>query len=357
MGCVIDSGTSCFFGPFFLMQLSEFDFPFDPSLVALQPVSPRDHARLLLLDRTTQQLAHRNVADLPELLAPGDLLVVNDTKVLAARVPGFKKQTGTPIEVLFVRDLGEGRWEIMVKGTFHIGQVIEFDQQSRATIVKRDAVGTEVIVESSVPLTRLFETRGVMPLPPYIKRAATPDDLGWYQTVFAKHAGAIAAPTAGLHFTEELFQRLKVSGINVATVTLHVGPGTFKPVMAERVEDHLMGEEVFRVGEETANMIVQTKYAGGRVVAVGTTVVRALETVMKEKGKMIPLSGESRLFMTPGFQFKVVDALMTNFHLPRTTLLMLVSAFAGIKRIRSAYEEAVRERYRFYSYGDAMLIL
>lgn len=339
------------------MQLSEFDFPFDPSLVALQPVSPRDHARLLLLDRATQQLVHRHVADLPELLEPGDLLVVNDTKVLAARVPGIKKQTGTPIEVLFVRDLGEGRWEIMVKGTFHIGQVIEFDEQSRATIVKRDAGGTEVIVESPVPVTRLFETRGVMPLPPYIKRAATSDDLGWYQTVFAKHAGAIAAPTAGLHFTEELFQRLKVSGINVATVTLHVGPGTFKPVTTERVEDHPMGEEVFRVGEETAHTILQTKHAGGRVVAVGTTVVRALETVMKEKGRMIPMSGESRLFMTPGFQFKVVDALMTNFHLPRTTLLMLVSAFAGIKQIRSAYEEAVRERYRFYSYGDAMLIL
>ncbi len=339
------------------MQLSEFDFPFDPSLVAVQPVSPRDHARLLLLDRTTQQLVHRQVADLPELLKPGDLLVVNDTKVLAARVPGIKKQTGTPIEVLFVKDLGEGRWDIMVKGTFHIGQVIEFDRQSRATIVKRDAVGTEVIVESPVPVTQLFETRGVMPLPPYMKRAATPDDLCWYQTVFAKHAGAIAAPTAGLHFTEELFQRLTASGITVATVTLHVGPGTFKPVTAERIEDHHMGAEAFTLTEETAEAIAQTKRAGGRVVAVGTTVVRTLETVMKEKGKVIPMSGESRLFVTPGFQFKAVDALMTNFHLPKTTLLMLVAAFAGIEPIRRAYEEAVRERYRFYSYGDAMLIL
>jgi len=338
------------------MQLSEFDFPFDPSLVASQPVIPRDRARLLVVDRATQQLTHRHVADLPTLLEPGDLLVVNDTKVMAARVPGTKKPTGTPVEVLFVRDLGEGRWEIMVKGSFHVGQVIEFDQQSRATIVKRDAAGTEVVVDSPAPVTQLFEARGVMPLPPYIKRAATQEDHRWYQTVFAKHAGAIAAPTAGLHFTEELFQRLNASGINVATVTLHVGPGTFKPVTTERVEDHQMGAEAFTISNETVKAIQETKKIGGRIVAVGTTVVRTLETVAKENGEVVPIPGESRLFITPGFEFKVVDALMTNFHLPRTTLLMLVSAFAEIEPIRRAYEEAVKERYRFYSYGDAMLI-
>ena len=196
-----------------------------------------------------------------------------------------------------------------------------------------------------------------MPLPPYMKRAATQEDHRWYQTVFAKHEGAIAAPTAGLHFTEELFARLREAAINVATVTLHVGPGTFKPVTAERIEDHQMGGEVFHIGEETAKAIIETKRADGRVVAVGPTVVRTLETVAQAKGETIPMSGESRLFVTPGFQFKIVDALMTNFHLPRTTLLMLVSAFAGINQIRSTYAEAVRERYRFYSYGDAMLIL
>lgn len=339
------------------MQLSEFDFPFDPSLVALEPVSPRDRARLLVLSRATQQRRHHHVADLPELLNRGDLLVVNDTKVLAARVPGVKKPTGTPVEVLFVRDLGGNRWDIMVKGTFRVGQVIEFDQQCSATIVKRDATGTEVLVESLVSVTRLFEERGMMPLPPYIKRAPTQEDGTWYQTVFAKHGGAIAAPTAGLHFTEELFKRLREAGVNVATITLHVGPGTFKPVTTERIEDHQMGREVFHVSPETAAMITQTKRAGGRVVAVGTTVVRTLETVMKEKNGMVPLSGESRLFITPGFEFKVVDALMTNFHLPKTTLLMLVSAFAGIDSIRRVYEEAISERYRFYSYGDAMLIL
>jgi len=339
------------------MQLSEFDFPFDPSLVAPEPVSPRDCARLLLLDRQADRLVHRRVADLPCLLHPGDLLVVNDTKVLAARVSGIKQPTGTPVDVLFVKDLGEGRWEILVKGPFRVGQIIEFDRQSHATVVKRDGTSTEVIVESPVPVSRLFESRGVMPLPPYIKRASTRKDHCWYQTVFAKHAGAIAAPTAGLHFTEELFGRLHDAGIQVAAVTLHVGPGTFKPVTTERVEDHQMGAETFTISEETAKAIQETKRTGGRVVAVGTTVVRTLETVANEKGKIVSMSGESRLFITPGFQFKVVDALMTNFHLPRTTLLMLVSAFAGIEPIRRAYEEAVKERYRFYSYGDAMLIL
>lgn len=338
------------------MQLSDFDFPFDPILVALQPVSPRDRARLLLLEKPTQQLVHHHVADLPALLKPGDLLVLNDTKVLAARVLGIKKPVGTPVEVLFVRDMGKGRWEIMVKGAFRIGQVIEFNQHSRATIVKRDATGTEAMMDSPEPVAQLFETQGVMPLPPYIKRVATPDDRHWYQTVFAKHVGAIAAPTAGLHFTDELLHRLTTSKINVATVTLHVGPGTFKPVTAERIEDHRMGAEAFTMTEDTANAIAQTKRAGGRVVAVGTTVVRTLETIVQEHGEIIPMSGESRLFITPGFQFKVVDALMTNFHLPRTTLLMLVSAFAGADPIRKAYAEAVKERYRFYSYGDAMFI-
>lgn len=339
------------------MQLSEFDFPFDPSLVALQPVSPRDRARLLLVDGVRKQFAHQHVADLPGLLKPGDLLVVNDTKVMAARVPGIKKSTGTPVEVLFVKELGDRRWEIMVKGTFRVGQVIEFDRQSHATIVKRDATGTEIAVQSPVPVTQLLDERGVMPLPPYIKRIPTPEDHRWYQTIFAKREGAIAAPTAGLHFTEDLFQRLREAAVDVATVTLHVGAGTFKPVTTEQIEDHQMGGEVFHVSEDTAKAIVKTKCAGGRVVAVGTTVVRTLETVMKEKGEMMPLSGESRLFITPGFEFKIVDALMTNFHLPKTTLLMLVSAFAGIDQIRRAYEEAVRTRYRFYSYGDAMLIL
>ncbi len=339
------------------MQLSDFDFPFDSSLIAAEPIMPRDRARLLTLNRNTQQLTHRHVADLPNLLKPGDLVVVNDTKVLAARVPGIKRPTGKPVEVLFVRELREGRWEIMVKGTFQIGQVIEFDQHSHATIVKRDAAGTEAIVRSLISVDKLLAARGSMPLPPYIKRAPTEKDHHWYQTVFAKQGGAIAAPTAGLHFTEELLRRLNASGIKVASITLHVGPGTFKPVTTEQIEDHQMGAERFTISEEAVKAIQETKRAGGRIVAVGTTVVRTLETVAQEKGEIVPMSGESRLFITPGFQFKVVNVLMTNFHLPRTTLLMLVSAFAGIDPIRRAYGEAVNEQYRFYSYGDAMLIV
>lgn len=339
------------------MHLSDFDFPFDPALVASQPVMPRDRARLLFLDRATKRLLHRHVFDLPEILASGDLLVVNDTKVLAARVSGTKRPTGTPIEVLFVKDLGHDVWEILVKGHLRAGQVIDFNHQAYATILKRDATGTQVKVEGPGSVARLLEERGSMPLPPYIKRAATPEDRSWYQTPFARHAGAIAAPTAGLHFTPELISRLAAASIRIVTVTLHVGPGTFKPVVTERIEDHLMGEEIFDVGKETAEAIVQTKQAGRRVIAVGTTVVRALETVARQEGRIGPMSGASRLFITPGFQFNAVDALMTNFHLPRTTLLMLVSAFAGVDLVRNAYVEAVKERYRFYSYGDAMLIL
>ncbi len=339
------------------MQLTEFDFPFDPSLVASQPVIPRDRARLLIVDRKTSRLAHHQVADLPSLLDSGDLLVVNNTKVLAARVPGRKKPAGTPVEVLFVKDLGEDRWEVMVKGSLHIGQVIEFERQARATILKRDAAGTTAKIESAVPVGQLLRESGQMPLPPYIKRRPSPEDHSWYQTCFAMHEGAIAAPTAGLHFTEDLLSRLRERSIQVVAITLHVGPGTFKPVVAERIEDHQMAVETFEVGSKTAETIARTKQSGRRVVAVGTTVVRTVETVANERGLVVPACGESRLFITPGFQFKAADALMTNFHLPRTTLLMLVSAFAGTELIRKAYEEAVRERYRFYSYGDAMLIL
>jgi S-adenosylmethionine:tRNA ribosyltransferase-isomerase len=339
------------------MQLSEFDFPFDPSLVASQPVVPRDRARLLTLDRQTGRFSHLHVADLPSLLDPGDLLVVNDTKVLPARMRGKKLPTGTPVEVLFVKDLGGNVWEVMIKGTFRVGQVIEFDREARATVLKRDVAGTAVKVESPIPVVQLLGACGEMPLPPYIKRRPGSEDHGWYQTVFAAHQGAIAAPTAGLHFTEDLLARLAERAIRVVTVTLHVGPGTFKPVVTERIEDHRMDGEAFKVGENAAEAIVRTKQAGRRVVAVGTTVVRTLETVARERGKIIPAEGESHLFITPGFQFQTVDALMTNFHLPKTTLLMLVSAFAGVELIRRTYEEAVKERYRFYSYGDAMLIL
>lgn len=339
------------------MLLSEFDFPFDSSLIAAQPCLPRDQARLLVLQPLDRSLAHRRVDALPDLLLPGDLLVVNNTKVVAARVAGRKRPSGTEVEVLFVKDLGDAIWEVLLKGTFRPGQVIEIGTDASAVVVARGADGTRVRVESPIPWSEWLRQHGRMPLPPYLKRAPTDQDREWYQTLFAQHEGAIAAPTAGLHFTPDLLARLQQRGIGLASVTLHVGMGTFKQVTAEQIEDHRMGPEWTEVGVETVRAIEQTRAAGGRVVAVGTTVVRALETAARAEGLIRPYQGETDIFMTPGFSFKAIDALLTNFHLPRTTLLMLVSALAGTEFLREAYAEAVRERYRFYSYGDAMLIL
>jgi len=339
------------------MRLSEFDFPFDPSLIAAHPCLPRDHARLLVLQPLDRSLTHRRIDELPDLLQPGDLLVVNNTKVLAARVLGRKRPSGAEVEILFVKDLGDAIWEVLIKGTFRPGQIIEMDAEASAVVVERGALRTIVRVESPIPLSEWLRQHGRMPLPPYLKRAPIDQDREWYQTVFAQHEGAIAAPTAGLHFTPELLARLQQRGIGLVTVTLHVGVGTFKPVTVDQIEDHRMGSEWVEVGAETVRAIQQVRAAGRHVVAVGTTVVRALETAARAEGQIRPYRGETEMFMTPGFSFKVVDALLTNFHLPRTTLLMLVAALAGTEFLRRAYTEAVHERYRFYSYGDAMLIL
>jgi len=339
------------------MQLSEFDFPFDPLLIATHPCLPRDHARLLVLQPLDGSLTHRCVDKLPDLLQPGDLLVVNNTKVLAARVVGRKSPSGTEVEILFVKDLGDAVWEVLIKGTFRLGQKIEMGAGVFALIIERGARRTTVRIESPIPWSEWLRQHGRMPLPPYVKRAPTDQDRQWYQTLFAEHEGAIAAPTAGLHFTPELVTRLQQRGVGLATVTLHVGVGTFKPVTVDHIEDHQMGTEWVEVGAEAVHAIEQVRGKGGRIVAVGTTVVRALETAARAEGRIRSYRGETEMFMTPGFRFKVVDALLTNFHMPRTTLLMLVAALAGTEFLRRAYAEAVRERYRFYSYGDAMLIL
>ncbi len=339
------------------MQLSEFDFPFDASLIATHPSLPRDHARLLVLRRVDRSLAHRRVEELPDLLHPGDLLVVNNTKVLAARVAGQKRPSGAEVEILFVKDLGDAVWEVLIKGTFRPGQILEMGAEAVAVVVERSAIRTTVRVESPIPVSEWLRQHGRMPLPPYMKRAPTDQDRAWYQTMFAEHEGAIAAPTAGLHFTPELLARLRQREVELRTVTLHVGVGSFKPVTVDQVEDHRMGAEWVEVGVETVCAIEQARATGRRIVAVGTTVVRALETAARADGQIRPYQGETDLFMMPGFPFKAVDALLTNFHLPRTTLLMLVSALAGTEFLRQAYAEAVRQRYRFYSYGDAMLIL
>ena len=339
------------------MQLSEFDFPFDSSLIAVRPSLPRDHARLLVLQRDDRSIAHRRVDELSDLLQPGDLLVVNNTKVLAARVAGRKRPSGAEVEILFVKDLGDAIWEVLIKGTFRPGQIIEMGAEAVVVVVDRGPTRTTVRVESPIPLSEWLRQYGRMPLPPYMKRVPTDQDREWYQTLFAEHEGAIAAPTAGLHFTPELLARLQQRGIGLATVTLHVGVGTFKPVTVDLVEDHRMGAEWLEVGTETVRAIEQVRVTGRRIVAVGTTVARALETAARVDGQIRPYRGETDLFITPGFPFKVVDTLLTNFHLPRTTLLMLVSALTGTEFLRQAYAEAVRQRYRFYSYGDAMLVL
>lgn len=339
------------------MQLSEFDFPFDPSLIAAYPCLPRDQARLLVLRRRERSFAHRHIGGLGELLQPGDLLVVNDTKVLAARVAGRKRPSGAKVEILFVKNLGDEIWEVLIKGTFHPGQIIEMGAKAVAVVVERGASRTTVRVESPTPLSEWMRQHGQMPLPPYLKRAPTDQDREWYQTLFAQHEGAIAAPTAGLHFTPSLLARLQQRGVSLTTVTLHVGTGTFKPVTVNQIDDHRMGAEWVEIGSEAVRAIEQAQAVGRRIIAVGTTVVRALETAAQADGQIRPYRGETEMFVTPGFQFRVVDALLTNFHLPRTTLLMLVSALAGTEFLRQAYAEAVRERYRFYSYGDAMLIL
>ena len=339
------------------MRLADFDFPFDPSLIATHPESPRDHARLLLVDRASGTIGHHRIADLPELLQAGDLIVANDTKVLAARVGGHVAHTGKALDILFVRDVGQGIWEVLLKGRLRVGQIIRINDDVRLVIMERSRNRTTVRVEGEGAAEELMRRFGTMPLPPYIKRRPVQQDHEWYQTVFARAEGAIAAPTAGLHFTDGLLAGLRRRGIRSTTVTLHVGLGTFRPVTADRIEDHRMEAEIVEVTDQTARMIQDTRARGGRVVAIGTTVTRALESAAQETGQVRQFQGPTSLFIRPGFAFRAVDALLTNFHLPRTTLLMLVSAFTGVERLREAYRAAVAARYRFYSYGDAMLIL
>jgi S-adenosylmethionine:tRNA ribosyltransferase-isomerase len=331
----------------------DFDYELPEERIAQEP-APRGESRLLVLDAKGPE-RHCRVRDLPGLLRPGDLLVLNDTRVIPARLYGRRGQG--KMEVLLVEKLGgiEGvEWEALVRPGRRAkpGTEILFEGLAAEVVDKRE---DRYRLRFSEPVEPHLDRLGHVPLPPYIHRPEhRPDeaaDRDRYQTVFARIPGAIAAPTAGLHFSERLLEEIAAAGIGIARVTLHVGIGTFKPVSAERVEDHRMDRERYEVGEETAEAIRRTRESGGRIVAVGTTVVRTLESSAGLAG-----SGSTELFITPGFRFRVVDVLLTNFHLPRSTLLMLVSAFAGRERVLAAYEEAIREGYRFYSYGDAMLV-
>jgi S-adenosylmethionine:tRNA ribosyltransferase-isomerase len=346
------------------MKTAEFDFELPLELIAQHPAQRREQSRMLVVRRRKGTFEHRHFFDVPQYLRKGDLLVVNNTRVIPARLFGRKPGTGGKVEILLLEEIHPGTWDILLHASRRpkVGALITLGEgQAIAVLLSDGAKGRATIrIESKRPWLEVLEEIGIPPLPPYVKRSAVSDqrsDKERYQTVYAKHPGAVAAPTAGLHFTDEIFQTLEKQGVEKAEVTLHVGLGTFRPVDAENVEDHRMEPERYTVPEETAKRIEETRNAGGRVVAVGSTSVRTLETVVAEHGRVVPCSGRSSLFIYPPYPFKVVDAMLTNFHLPKSTLIMMICALAGRDLILRAYEEAVKEKYRFYSYGDCMLIL
>ena len=341
------------------MHLAEFDFDLPRELIADRPIEPREAARLLVLPSFGGPI-DRQIADLPDLLRPGDLMVFNDTKVIPARLVGRRGMA--TIEVTLAHDLGGGAWQAYAKGArrLHPCDRIDFSEDFAARVAEKREHGEVVLhfdCEGEAFRTALAR-HGAMPLPPYIKRPRGGDarDRSDYQTIFAREEGAVAAPTAGLHFTPALLDRLAARGIDWLTVTLHVGPGTFLPVKVNDPRDHPMHGEWGRVSADAAARINAARARGGRIVAVGTTSLRLLESAADETGETRPFASETRLFILPGYRFRAIDLLLTNFHLPRSTLLMLVAALAGLDRVKSAYAHAVAERYRFFSYGDACLI-
>ena len=351
------------------MKTSDFDYTLPSELIAQHPADDRTHAKMMVINRQTGEIRHERVANISTWLNSGDLLVVNNTRVIPARLFGFKDGSGGKVEVLLIEEIEKDIWYALMRmsGTASIGTRVSLGSgKINAQIIARRSDGKVTLqLKYKGNLPAILEKEGVSPLPPYIRRSTsraldreTPDlDKTRYQTVYAKIPGAVAAPTAGLHFTPELLDDLKKKGVQRAAITLHVGIGTFKPVQAETIENHIMDEERYCVSSTASGLIRKTRQAGGRITAVGTTVVRTLETAALESGYVPPGCGRSALFITPPYSFKAVDVLLTNFHLPKSTLLMLVSAFAGTDLIRHAYSLAIERRYRFYSYGDCMLIV
>ncbi len=360
------------------MKTSEFHYDLPPELIAQEPPPERDSSRLMLLERAAGGVSHHVFRDLPALLEPGDLVVLNDTRVRAARLFGRREETGGRVEVLLLEklreDAGAERWRAFTRsgGKLRPGEYIKLaDGRARARLVERLGEEGDILeIESREPLEEIMRTAGYMPVPPYVKRDydvspqvdREPDpmtllDRERYQTTYARVPGAVAAPTAGLHFTERVFSGLDARGIERAFVTLHVGPGTFRPVKTDTIDEHRMDPESYEIPARTAEAIRKTRARGGRIVAVGTTVTRTLEYAAEVSSGVRPGRGEADLFITPGYEFRVVDVLLTNFHLPRGTPLLLTSALAGRDKVLAAYAEAIRRRYRFFSYGDAMLIV
>ena len=341
------------------MKTSDFDYNLPEELIAQTPIEPRDHSRMLVYDRADQSIQHLHFYDLPRFLKKGDVLVVNETKVIPARLLGEKEGTGVPVEILLLKRLERDVWEGLVRPGRRLkpGTFCSFGNGLlRAEIIEStEDGGRKVRFHYNGVFEEILDQLGQMPLPPYIHEKL--EDKNRYQTVYAKEAGSAAAPTAGLHFTPELMDKIREMGVEIIPVLLHVGLGTFRPVKAEDLSDHHMHVEHYEVTEEAARKINEARQNGGRCICVGTTSVRTLESASGEDDLVRAESGDTGIFITPGYRFHAVDSLITNFHLPQSTLLMLISALMGREEALRVYEEAVRERYRFFSFGDAMLIL
>ena len=339
------------------MKTRDFDFYLPDTLIAQHPTSQRSTSKLLHLNGKTGVVRDKLFVDLPDFLSAGDLLIFNDTRVIKARLFGHKSSGGA-VELLIERVLNTQHVMAHIRASRapKAGAKLKLADAFDAEVIGRDDDLFHVKFLGEAPVLDLLEQYGTLPLPPYITHMAETDDETRYQTVYAKHAGAVAAPTAGLHFDEAMLNTLKAKGINIAYVTLHVGAGTFQPVRAENIEDHKMHSEIYHIPAETAALITSTKAEGKNVVAVGTTSLRSLESAARLNANKLAGDGETNIFITPGFQFKIVDKLITNFHLPKSTLLMLVSAFAGFEPIKNAYAHAIKQEYRFFSYGDAMFL-
>ena len=340
-------------------RASDFEYDLPPDLIAQEPLPDRSASRLLVLDRATGAITHRRFADLPDLVTPADVLVLNASRVIPARLRGTR-ENGAAAELLLVREDADGSWLALGHpgGKLKPGRRVRLGPDSEIEILEVLGGGLRrVRFAGSIDARATLARYGEVPLPPYIRRPPAPADGERYQTVYAQHDGSVAAPTAGLHFTERLLDGLRERGTALATLALHVGPGTFKPVEVEDLAGHPMHGEVYDLSDAAARTINDRRRDGGRVWAVGTTVVRTLETLADQSGRVVPGTGETALFIYPPYPFRVVDKLLTNFHLPRSTLLMLVCAFGGYEMVMRAYAEAIKERYRFYSYGDAMAVV
>lgn len=345
------------------MKLSDFYYDLPEELIAQHPTEKRDESRLLVLDRKTGNVEHRVFKDIVEYLTPNDCLVINETRVIPARIYGVKKGTESKVEILLLKDMGDNKWEVLVKPgkKCKVGTVLEFGQKENgealieATVLDILEDGNRIVeLKYDGVLNALLDEIGVMPLPPYIHEKLKEKER--YQTVYSRVEGSSAAPTAGLHFTKELLKQIEDMGVKIAKVTLHVGLGTFRPVKEENIEDHKMHSEYYEIDKEACDIINSTKANGGKVFCVGTTSCRTVESAADENGFLVPQKGNTEIFIYPGYKFKVLDNLITNFHLPESTLLMLISALASREMILDTYKIAVEKKYRFFSFGDAMLI-